>query len=208
MQIDPSRAALVLVDLQNDFLPGGALGVPDGDAVVPLANRLQAHFELVIATQDWHPPDHVSFAANHPGKTEGDVIEVAGRPQRLWPIHCVQNTRGAAFATALDTRRIAHVVQKGTNPRVDGYSGFFDNEHKSGTDLNEHLRGRGITSVYLAGLATDYCVKFTALDARQLGFEVAVVEDACRGIDATPGDVAASLDEMRAVGIVITRLGC
>jgi nicotinamidase/pyrazinamidase len=205
MQIDASHAALVLVDLQNDFLPGGALGVPGGAAVLPLVNRLQEEFDLVIATQDWHPRDHVSFAVNHPGKNVGDVIEVDGRPQELWPVHCVQYSPGAALATGLDTRRIARRVYKGTDPRIDSYSGFFDNARQSSTGLNDYLRERQVTQVYLAGLATDYCVKFTALDARQLGFDVVVVRDACRGIDAVPGDVERAFAEMSAAGAEIAK---
>ncbi|HWB12903.1 MAG TPA: bifunctional nicotinamidase/pyrazinamidase [Pirellulales bacterium] len=206
-----SQAALVLVDLQNDFLPGGALGVPGADHVIPLANRLQANFDLVVATQDWHPPDHVSFAANHPGKHVGDVIDVDGRPQQLWPVHCVQHSHGAALATGLDTGRIAHRIYKGTNPRIDSYSGFFDNARQHSTGLNEYLRSKGVTKVYLAGLATDYCVKFTALDARQLGFDVVVLRDACRGIDAVAGDVERAIEEASAAGVKILlsdQLGC
>jgi nicotinamidase/pyrazinamidase len=197
-------SALILVDLQNDFLPGGALAVPDGDAVIPLANELQTHFTLVVATQDWHPPDHVSFATNHPGKKVGDVIEVEGRSQKMWPIHCVQNTRGADFPPELDRRHIAHVVHKGAERQVDSYSGFFDNGRRHGTGLNEYLRGQAVAKVYLAGLATDYCVKFTALDARWLGYEVTLLAAACRGIDSAPGDVQAAIDEMRAAGVAIT----
>ena len=209
MQVDPSHAALILVDLQNDFLPGGALGVAGGHAVIDVANRLQRCFGLVIATQDWHPPDHVSFAANHPGKNVGDAVEVDGQSQRLWPVHCVQNTQGAALATGLDTGHIAHRIHKGTNPRIDSYSGFFDSEHGSRTDLDDYLRQRGVTKVYLAGLATDYCVKSTAQDAHDLGFEVVVIEDACRGIDAR--GVKQALADMSAAGIEIIssgQLGC
>jgi nicotinamidase/pyrazinamidase len=201
MQIDSSRAALVLIDLQNDFLRGGALAVPDGNAVIEVANRLQPCFDLVVATQDWHPRDHVSFAENHPGKSVGETIEVDGRPQRLWPVHCVQNTQGAALAPALDTRHVAHRVHKGTNPRIDSYSGFFGNGHRNHTDLEDYLRQRGVTKVYLAGLATDYCVKSTAQDARHLGFEVVVIEDGCRGIHAS--GVERALTELSAAGVEI-----
>jgi nicotinamidase/pyrazinamidase len=197
MQIDPSHSALVLVDLQNDFLPGGALAVPGGDAVLPLANRLQRCFDLVVATQDWHPSNHVSFAKSHPGKKVGDLIQVAGQPQRLWPVHCEQDTDGAALAAGLDAGLITRCVHKGTDPRIDSYSGF------SGTGLNKYLREQAVSRIYLAGLATDYCVKFTALDARGLGFDVVLIKDACRGIDAEPGDVQRALDEMRAAGVEI-----
>ncbi|HVA50312.1 MAG TPA: bifunctional nicotinamidase/pyrazinamidase [Pirellulales bacterium] len=202
MQSPLSGTALLLVDLQNDFLPGGALPVPDGDAILPVANRLQAHFDLVIATQDWHPPNHVSFAASHPGKRVGDAIEMDGTEQRLWPVHCVQNTHGAALAGALDTRRIAHVVQKGTDPSVDSYSGFFDFRGRA-TSLADYLRQRGAYSIYLVGLATDYCVKATALDARRLGLGVVLVADGCRGVDAATGDVGRALDDMANAGVLI-----
>ena len=203
MPRDSSHTALILVDLQNDFLPGGALAVPGGDAVILPANHLQRQFDLIVATQDWHPPDHVSFAANHPGKKPGDVIEVDGLSQVLWPIHCVQNTPGAELAAALDRSRIAHVIQKGTDPGVDSYSGFFDNGRRHATGLDDFLRGRGVSKVYLAGLATDYCVKFTALDARWLGYEVHLLVEACRGINAAAGDVQKAIDEMCAAGISV-----
>ncbi|HQU45360.1 MAG TPA: bifunctional nicotinamidase/pyrazinamidase [Pirellulales bacterium] len=198
----PSDNALLLVDLQNDFLPGGALPVPEGEAVLPVANRLQADFGLVIATQDWHPPNHVSFAAGHPGKRVGDLLEVDGIEQRLWPVHCVQNTRGAALADALDTRRIAHIVQKGSDPSVDSYSGFFDLRGRA-TDLADYLRRHGVQGIYLLGLATDYCVKATALDARRLGLRVTLVADGCRGVDAVAGDVAGALGEMADAGVFV-----
>ncbi len=193
--------ALILVDLQNDFVPGGALPVPEGDAVVPVANRVQPRFDLVVATQDWHPPDHGSFAANHPGKKPGDVIEHAGLRQILWPVHCVQNTLGAALLPGLDRSRIARVFQKGDDPNIDSYSGFFDNGRRKATGLGGFLRQRGVTRVYVMGLATDYCVKFTALDARELGFETLLIEDGCRGVNLNPGDVERAVREMRAAGV-------
>lgn len=199
--------ALILVDLQNDFLPGGALAVPRGDEIVPLANELQQHFEFVVASQDWHPPDHGSFAANHPGKRPGDHIDLDGLDQILWPVHCVQNTRGADFAPGLDTKRIERVFRKGVDPRIDSYSALFDNAHRRSTGLAEFLQERGVTSVYLAGLATDYCVKFTALDALELRFNTCVVEDACRGIDLAPGDIRQALDQMRDAGAKIVQRG-
>lgn len=193
--------ALVLVDLQNDFCPGGALPVPEGDRVIPLANRLQSLFDLVVASQDWHPPDHGSFAASHPGRRPGDLIELAGLEQRLWPVHCVAGTPGAEFHPGLDRSRIAHRVFKGTQRDVDSYSTFFDNAHRRSTGLDAFLLDRGVTDIYLCGLATDYCVKFSALDAASIGLRVHVVLDACRGIDARPGDVAAALDRLRAAGV-------
>ncbi|GIX49990.1 MAG: nicotinamidase [Limisphaera sp.] len=196
---------LLLVDLQNDFLPGGALPVPEGDAVIPVVNRLQPHFDLVVATQDWHPPDHGSFAANHPGHKVGDVVDLDGLPQILWPVHCVQFTRGAEFAPALDTRRIAHVVRKGTDPRIDSYSGFFDNGKRRSTGLADFLRQQGVRELYVAGLATDYCVKATALDAVQLGFPTWLISDACRGVNLQPGDVDRALEEMARAGVRLVR---
>lgn len=196
--------ALILVDLQNDFVPGGALPVPHGDAVVAVANRLQPLFDLVVATLDWHPSDHGSFAANHEGKQPGDRIELNGLEQILWPVHCVQNTPGAELLAALNTTRIAKSFRKGTDPAIDSYSGFFDNGHRKATGLGDYLRGRNVTRVYILGLATDYCVRFTALDARQLGFETSLIEDGCRGVDLHPGDVEAALREMQNAGVRIT----
>jgi nicotinamidase/pyrazinamidase len=195
--------ALVLVDIQNDFLPGGALAVPRGDEVIPIANRIQPAFELVVATRDWHPADHGSFAANHSGRRPGEVIELDGLPQILWPVHCVQDTPGANFAPGLDTSRIQQVFFKGTNPRIDSYSGFFDNGHRQSTGLGEYLQQQRVDEVYLAGLATDYCVKYSALDALRLGFRTIVIVDACRGIDLLPGDVERALDEIRTAGATL-----
>jgi nicotinamidase/pyrazinamidase len=193
--------ALILVDIQNDFVPGGALAVPGGDEIVPLANRLQSHFRVVVATQDWHPAAHGSFAANHAGRKPGDVVELAGLEQILWPVHCVQNTPGAAFVAELDISRVAQVFQKGTDPDIDSYSGFFDNGRRRATGLGDYLKQHNVRQVYVLGLATDYCVKFTALDARQLGFETFLILDACRGVELKPGDVAAAVNEMRDAGV-------
>jgi nicotinamidase/pyrazinamidase len=195
--------ALVLVDIQNDFLPGGALPVPRGDEVIAPANRLQTHFERVVATQDWHPPDHGSFAANHRGKKPGDIIDLHGIPQILWPVHCVQGTRGAHFAPELRTERIERVFRKGVDVNIDSYSGFFDNGHRRSTGLGEYLKQVGVAEIYIAGLATDYCVKFSALDARWLGFRTYVIEDVCRGIDLRAGDIARALHKMRQAGATI-----
>jgi nicotinamidase/pyrazinamidase len=197
--------ALVIVDLQNDFLPGGALPVPRGDEVIPLANKLQNQFELVVATQDWHPPDHGSFAANHPGKKPGDRIMLDGIDQILWPVHCVQDTHGAEFASSFDMKRIAWVFQKGTDPRIDSYSTFFDNAHRRSTGLGDYLKERSITDVYLLGLALDYCVKYSVLDARQLGFKAHVIVDACRGISLERNDVDRALEEMRRAGATLVQ---
>lgn len=197
--------ALILVDIQNDFLPGGALAVPEGDAIIPVVNRLLARFELVVATQDWHPPDHGSFAASHPDRRPFESIEIDGLPQTLWPVHCVQQTGGALFAPALDTRRIARVFPKGTERDIDSYSGFFDNGHRRATGLGAWLRERGVTRTVVAGLATDYCVKFTALDAVTEGFAVSLAEDACRGVNLQPTDVTNALAELRQAGVAIVR---
>jgi len=195
--------ALVVVDVQNDFLPGGALAVPEGDAVVPRCNALMKSFDLVVATQDWHPANHASFAANCRGHKVGDVIDVAGLKQVLWPVHCVQNTSGAAFAPELDVKRFARIFQKGTDPAIDSYSGFFDNGHRKSTGLADYLKSQRVTDVHVCGLATDYCVKFTALDARQLGFNVYLITDACRGVNLTPGDADAAIEEMRRAGVQV-----
>lgn len=196
--------ALILVDLQNDFLPGGALGVPGGDEVIPLANRLMDDFEIIVATQDWHPPDHGSFAANHPGRQVFESIDLSGLPQTLWPVHCVQGTPGAEFAPGLDAGRITRVFRKGTRPEVDSYSGLFDNGRRHSTGLAEWLREQGVTRVIVCGIATDYCVKFTALDAVAEGFDVTLHLPACRGVDLQPGDIAAAVEAMREKGVRIT----
>jgi nicotinamidase/pyrazinamidase len=197
--------ALILVDIQNDFLPGGALAVPDGDAVIPVANKLQVVFPLVVATQDWHPLDHGSFAASHPGKKVFEQIELNGLPQTLWPVHCVQNTKGADLANALDRNRIAKIFPKGTNAGIDSYSGLFDNGHRKSTGLGEWLKVQGVTEVFVCGLATDYCVKFTALDAVGLGFKTHFIEDASRGVNLRPDDVKNATEEMKRAGITIVQ---
>lgn len=198
-----NQHALILVDLQNDFLPGGALGVPGGDEVIPIANRLMDDFEIIVATQDWHPPDHGSFAANHPGRQVFENIDLHGLPQTLWPVHCVQGTPGAEFAPELDAGRITRVFRKGTRPEVDSYSGLFDNGRRHSTGLAEWLRGQGITRVTVCGIATDYCVKFTALDAVAEGFDVTLHLPACRGVDLQAGDIAAAVETMRGKGVRI-----
>jgi nicotinamidase/pyrazinamidase len=197
--------ALIIVDLQNDFLPGGALPVPHGDEVVPIANELQSRFDVVVATKDWHPPEHGSFAVNHPAKKPGDRIILDGIEQILWPVHCVQNTRGAEFADSFDTSRIAHVFHKGIDPLIDSYSTFFDNAHRRHTGLAHCLETRGIKDIYLVGLALDYCVKYSALDARHLGLDTHVILDGCRGIGLKPGDIDRALDEMKRAGAVLLK---
>ncbi|MEK7780910.1 MAG: bifunctional nicotinamidase/pyrazinamidase [Verrucomicrobiota bacterium] len=195
--------ALILVDIQNDFLPGGTLAVPNGDAIIPVANKLQAVFPLVVATQDWHPANHGSFAASHPGKNVFEQIELNGLPQTLWPVHCVQNTKGAELAASLNHERIAKVFPKGTDAGIDSYSGLFDNGHRKSTGLGEWLKAKGVTEVFVCGLATDYCVKFTALDAVQMGFKTHFIEDASRGVSLGPDDVKSAVEEMKRAGIAV-----
>jgi nicotinamidase/pyrazinamidase len=197
-------SVLILVDLQNDFVPGGALPAPGGHEVVPVANRLQPHFDLVIASQDWHPANHGSFAANHPGKNMGDVIDLAGIDQILWPIHCVQNTPGADFVPDLRRDRIENVFQKGIDADIDSYSALYDNGHRRSTGMAEFLKARGVGRVHLLGLTTDYCVKFSALDAREMGFEVVVILDGCRAVNLNPGDGDRAVAEMKRAGVEIT----
>lgn len=197
--------ALIVVDIQNDFLPGGALPVPGGDQVVPVINRLQPCFDLVVATKDWHPKDHGSFATRHPGRRPGERIELYGLPQVLWPPHCVQGTAGADFAPGLDTSRFAATFLKGIDPTVDSYSTFFDNAHRRSTGLAEFLAERGVDEVFLAGLATDYCVGASAEHALELGFRTNVVVDGCRGIELQPGDVQRTLDALERAGARLVR---
>lgn len=199
----PNKKALVMVDLQNDFCKGGSFAVPHGEDVISLANQLQPYFELVLATQDWHPANHTSFAANHPDYGVGDVLIIDDIKQILWPEHCIQNTNGAAFHHDLDITRVSKFFHKGVDYTIDSYSAFFDNAHKRSTGLSDYLRNEGVTDVYLLGLATDYCVAYSSLDAIHLGFNVYVIEDACRGIELNAGDVARAMDEMRSAGVKI-----
>ena len=194
--------ALLIIDVQNDFCPGGALAVPEGDAVVPLINAMQPRFDAVVLTQDWHPADHTSFAANHDGAEPYQVVEMAYGPQVLWPVHCVQGTAGAAFHAGLETDRADMVIRKGFRAAVDSYSAFFENDHRTVTGLIGYLRERGIGSVTLAGLALDFCVKFSAVDAARLGFDVTVQMDLCRAIDLD-GSLAAAVDEMKSAGVTL-----
>jgi nicotinamidase/pyrazinamidase len=197
------KKALILVDIQNDFCPGGALAVAEGDAVVGLANRIAPTYDLVVATQDWHPAHHESFASHH-GKTPGTLVELHGLPQVLWPDHCVADTPGAKFHPALDLTHVAKVFPKGTDPTIDSYSGFFDNGHRHATGLGDYLQAAGVTDVDVIGLATDYCVKFTALDAQALGFKTRVLVDACRGVELQAGDVERALQALRDAHITVT----
>ena len=203
------KKALVLVDLQNDFIPGGSLAVREGDAVIPVANAVQKKFGgLILATQDWHPQDHGSFASNHRGKHPGDIVDLGGLQQVLWPDHCVQGSRGAEFHPVLDRSRVERVFRKGTDPGIDSYSTFFDNAHRKSTGLGEYLKSEKVTDVYLLGLATDYCVKYSALDAAKLGFKTHVVIDGCRGVELNAGDTENAIGEMRRAGVeIVTSAG-
>ncbi|MFN2442127.1 MAG: bifunctional nicotinamidase/pyrazinamidase [Thermoanaerobaculia bacterium] len=199
------KRALILVDIQNDFIPGGSLPVAEGHEVVPVANRIAREFEIVVATQDWHPENHGSFASQHEGKNPGEMIDLKGVPQVLWPDHCVQGTLGAEFHPDLDTSVFTKVFRKGTDPGIDSYSGFFDNGHLKSTGMGEWLQAEGITDVWVMGLATDYCVKFTALDGVKLGLNVRLVEDGCRGVNLEPKDSEIAIEEMRGAGVEIVR---
>lgn len=194
---------LILIDIQNDFLPGGALAVPAGDEVVPFANKSMASYDLVLATQDWHPADHKSFASQHDGKNVGDVIVLDGFNQILWPDHCVQNTPGAELAQSLNNEKIERVFQKGTDTMIDSYSGFYDNGWRKATGLSDYLKERQVNNITVMGLATDYCVKFTALDAVKLGFKVTLLLKGCRGVELNPGDCKKAIEEMKQAGVVI-----
>lgn len=195
------KKALILVDLQNDFCPGGSLAVPEGEAVILAANKLFPYFDLVVATQDWHPADHLSFAENHHGRKIGEIIALNGVSQVLWPAHCVQHSQGADFHPLLNVKHIQHIFQKGTDKNIDSYSAFFDNARLRATGLGDFLKSHEVEEVYLIGLATDYCVKYSALDAVQLGFQVYVIQDACRGVDLEIGDSQKAFEEMEAAGV-------
>lgn len=197
------KSALIIVDVQNDFVPGGALPTREGHEVVPIINHISPHFDVVIATQDWHPAGHGSFASSHPGHEPGDVIDLHGLPQVLWPDHCVQGSHGAELHAGLDRSHIAEIVRKGTDPAIDSYSTFFDNGRRKSTGLEDRLRGRGVTDVYICGLATDYCVLWSVRDALSLGFRTHVVRDACRGVELKEGDIARACEEMRTLGAEI-----
>jgi nicotinamidase/pyrazinamidase len=198
--------ALLLIDIQNGFCPGGNLPVPEGDQVVPVANKLidSGRYDLIVASQDWHPAGHGSFASAHPGKKPFEIGMLSGKPQMMWPDHCVQNTEDAAFHPDLHMAAVDFIQQKGQNPAVDSYSAFRDNDQAALTGLAAYLRNKGVTELDLCGLATDYCVKFSALDAVEMlpGVTVRFIEDASRGID--PAGVKSAIDDMRARGVTIS----
>jgi nicotinamidase/pyrazinamidase len=202
MRSTSDRDVLLVVDVQRDFCPGGALAVPGGDTIVPAVSRLAQGFAHVVLTQDWHPPGHASFASAHPGKAPFATVEMPYGRQILWPDHCVQDTPGAAFHPELDIPHAELIVRKGFHKAIDSYSAFRENDRKTPTGLTAYLRERGFERVTLCGLATDFCVLYSALDARAAGFAATVVLDACRGLD-TDGSLARALDEMRAAGVTL-----
>ncbi|MFW9078500.1 bifunctional nicotinamidase/pyrazinamidase [Pseudomonas sp. P2757] len=199
MPISP-RAALLVIDVQNDFTPGGQLAVPEGDLIVPLINRLAAQFKQVIIAQDWHPTGHASFASSHPGRQPYDVIQLPYGEQTLWPEHCVQGTRGAEFHSGLDLPQAQLIIRKGCNPDIDSYSAFLEADRVTTTGLAGYLKERGIDTVYMVGLALDFCVMFSALDARSAGFNALVVLDACRAIDMN-GSLEQAIERMQISGV-------
>lgn len=192
--------ALIVIDVQYDFLPGGALAVADGQAILPTVAALMRRFAQVVLTQDWHPADHASFAASHPGRRPFETLELPYGPQTLWPVHCVQGSEGAALHASLPTERAFAILRKGANPRVDSYSAFTEADGRTTTGLAALLQARGVGRVFLCGLATDFCVAYSALDARKAGFETWVISDACRAIDAA-GSLAAARARMAAAGV-------
>lgn len=198
----PETQALIVIDVQNDFCPGGALAVAGGDEIISRINGLIGDFATVVLTQDWHPADHASFAANHPGAAPFSLTTMPYGPQVLWPTHCVQGTKGADFHADLRTDPAHLVIRKGFRPQIDSYSAFFENDHSTATGLDGYLRSRGVTDVTLVGLATDYCVAYSALDAARLGFRATVLEGACRAIDLN-GSLAEARDKMRAAGVAL-----
>jgi len=198
----PETDALVVIDTQNDFCPGGALAVPGGDAIVPGINALMAEFAVVILTQDWHPADHSSFASQHAGKAPMEVTKMPYGPQVLWPDHCVQGSTGAAFHPDLMTDRADLIIRKGFRRAIDSYSAFFENDHETPTGLEGYLRARGIERLTMVGLATDFCVNFSAVDGAKLGFDVTLRQDLCRAIDLD-GSLDAALGGMQAAGVTL-----
>jgi len=199
MPISP-RTALLVIDVQNDFTPGGQLAVPEGDLIVPLINRLSGLFKQVIIAQDWHPSGHASFASSHPGRKPYDVIQLPYGEQVLWPDHCVQGTAGAEFHSELKLPHAQLIIRKGCNPDIDSYSAFLEADRRTTTGLAGYLKERGIDTVYMVGLALDFCVMYSALDARAAGFNVFVVLDACRAIDME-GSLAAAMERMQTAGV-------
>jgi nicotinamidase/pyrazinamidase len=198
-----TKTCLLLIDLQNDFLPGGALAVPGGDQVISVANEMMRDFDVVIASQDWHPSNHGSFVSQHPDRKVGDTFLWNGASQVVWPDHCVQGTYGAAFPPELDVSKISQLVTKGEDPNVDSYSAFFDNAKMRATRLHVLLRSLGVEAIHMMGLATDYCVRATALDALELGYRVTLHTKGCRGVDIRQGNCVKAIEEMTNKGAVV-----
>ena len=194
---------LLIIDVQNDFIPGGSLPVPEGDQIVSLINRLQKEFDLVVATQDWHPVGHASFASSHAGNKEFDVVKINGLDQVLWPDHCVQGSTGAEFHPQLETLRIESIFRKGTDPEIDSYSGFYDNAHLKSTGLTGYLKGKGVKELYVVGLAGEFCVYFSVLDALAEGFSVTLIEDATKPLDRNAFETA-KIDILRKGGKILS----
>jgi nicotinamidase/pyrazinamidase len=195
-----TKTCLLLIDLQNDFLPGGTLAVSDGDQVIPIANELMRDFKIVVASQDWHPANHGSFVSQHPNRTVGDTFRWNGSTQVVWPDHCIQGTYGAAFPPGLNVSNISHLITKGEDPNVDSYSAFFDNAKIRATRLHALLQSLGINEIHVMGLATDYCVRASVLEALELGYRVTLQATGCRGVEIRPGDCAKAIDEMAFYG--------
>ena len=203
--VKPDRAALLVIDVQNDFCPGGALAVKEGDAVVRVINEIMSMFFKVAATMDWHPEDHVSFASNHPGIKVFDSIKVNGVNQMLWPDHCVQGTKGAEFHPDLEDKHFDIILRKGSDPLLDSYSAFYENDRKTPTGLEYYLKDLGISETYICGLATDYCVFYSAIDSVNSGFDTSLIIDAARGVDVPQGNVNKAVEDMKLAGVTIVR---
>ncbi|NGX46834.1 MAG: Peroxyureidoacrylate/ureidoacrylate amidohydrolase RutB [Chlamydiae bacterium] len=195
--------ALIVIDMQNDFMPGGPLGTPGADELANLIHPMMGKFPLVLATKDWHPKDHVSFATSHSGKKVGDVVRVGEVDQILWPVHCVQDTKGSEFAEGLNTEKITKIFYKGADSEIDSYSAFYDNAHLRKTGLDAYLKEHEVDAIALVGVATDYCVLYSALDALELGYDVMVIRDACRAINLKPEDEKGAVEEMKKKGVKI-----
>ena len=196
-----ANSALLIIDVQNDFCPGGTLAVPDGDSIIPVINSLGSQFRLVAAAQDWHPKEHISFASNHPGKQAYDTVPWKNEMQVLWPDHCIAGSPGSAFHPALNTDLCSIIIRKGTNAQIDSYSAFFENDHTTPTGLTGYLQTLGISSVVLCGLATDYCIYYSAVDARKLGFTVSVLQEGIRGVNQPEGSTLSAISDMKQQGI-------
>lgn len=195
--------ALLIVDVQNDFLPGGNLPVPGGDQIIPTINNLQKKFQLIVASRDWHPANHGSFASNHKGQKPGDITELNGLEQILWPDHCIQGSPGAELSPLLNQNFIQRIIFKGSNPEVDSYSAFFDNGHKIETELHNYLQKKGVKRLFVTGLASDVCVWFTVKDALQLGYKTFLITDATKGVNMNPDDTQKALEDMKQKGAIL-----